>query len=216
MSTNTVNLILVLDRSGSMESMGKEPVQSMNNFIKKQQMDQKGNSNMNITLYTFANDIKCVFKNVPLRECKEFTEYFPNGGTALYDCLKQAIDEAGITTTVTTTVTTNVTTTTTTSVTTQADKNILVIITDGQDNASKVSASEIKTKMTELRDKHNWQIVFLAKGEDAFTESGNVGCVNNVKLGSSRGNMARAMESLSMGITNYCSGKSATVDVQTP
>lgn len=173
-----MNIILVLDKSGSMQSMGSEPVESVNNFIRKQQAEE--GINANITLYTFSNEINCVFKNVPLSECKEFKDYDPSGCTALYDAINQAID----------------------SVENKENPTVMVIVTDGEDNSSKISAVKIKERMNELREKQGWKILFLAKGEDAFAEQEKLGVKSGVGF-RERGGLESAMCFVSSTVSSF-------------
>lgn len=152
---SAADIIIVLDESGSMEKMGKEPSQAMNLFIKEQQ-SVCGDSLF--TLYTFATKSRTIYKNVPLGTIKEYKDYIPGGTTALYDTIKQAITEKM-----------------------SSDENrhrnvVLVIITDGEDNSSLTTKSEINILINKQENDYNWQVLFLAANQDAFRSGGNYGC----------------------------------------
>lgn len=170
-----INIILLLDSSGSMSSMGNEPVEAINKFITDQKLQMEEGSDDKVTLYTFSNVINPIFRDVPLADCKEFKDYHPNGCTALYDCIDQAIK----------------------NVENKEIPTVMVIVTDGQDNSSKLSANQAKQLMDEMRNKHTWNILFLAKGEDAFEEQ--------QKLGIARGSTTEFGETLECAMSSFVS-----------
>jgi Mg-chelatase subunit ChlD len=154
---STADIIVVLDESGSMSSMGPEPVQAMNAFITEQQQNA-GDSKL--SLYTFNTVVRQIYNEVNLADVKGYNDYSPDGMTALYDCIGKAISN---------------------KVATRNHNNtVLVIITDGLDNSSKeFTAESIKKRIKHMEDVHNWQVIFLAANQDAFAAGGNL----NVKGG---------------------------------
>lgn len=151
--SQTADVIIVLDESGSMETMGKEPVQAMNTFIKEQ---QKVEGDSRVSLYTFSNESRKRIDNILLSEFKEFSEYTPDGGTALYDCVSLAIRE---------------------KMQTERIRNVvLVIITDGMDNSSQTcSRKQMKEMIQKQEQDHNWQVIFLAANQDAVLSGTGIG-----------------------------------------
>jgi uncharacterized protein YegL len=152
----TADVIVVLDESGSMKSMGLEPIQSMNALIKKQ---QERSEDSKFSLYTFSAEIRKVYADVPLSEIKEYSDYNPDGMTSLYDCIGEAIDDKM-----------------------NSDRKmntVMIIITDGLDNSSKkYTAVQIKDKTKIQQEKYNWQIIFLAANQDAFASGSALGVGN--------------------------------------
>src|SRR3990167_11357376 len=132
---SAADIIVVLDESGSMESMGPEPVQALNQFVKNQ---QKTDSTSLFSLYAFNHDVRNIYSVLPLGGIKEYSDYRPNGTTALYDCVFTAISD---------------------KMKTSRTKNVvLVIVTDGLDNSSAHSKDEVRAKIKEQEEKHNWQV----------------------------------------------------------
>jgi uncharacterized protein YegL len=149
----TPDVIVVLDESGSMSTMGNEPIQAMNALIKKQQEQAEDSK---FSLYTFNEEIRKVYVDVPLSEMKDYTSYSPAGMTALFDCIGEAIDDK--------------------MKTDRKMNTVLIIITDGQDNSSKkFKIDEIKEKTKTQQEKYNWQILFLAANQDAFAGGASLG-----------------------------------------
>jgi len=123
MSSVVQDIMFLLDESGSMESMGKEPVQAVNKFIQDQQKTM-GDDGATFSLWKFNSTVVKLIDDVPLQQVKEFTDFRPDQMTALYDAIGQAIKNK--------------------SLKEKHDDVICVILTDGLDNQSKeFSASSI-------------------------------------------------------------------------
>jgi uncharacterized protein YegL len=108
-----MHLIMVLDESGSMESIRSDISGSIRCLLREQKELKKDNSTF--TLVKFNGIVTTVYDKKPLQEVPEFTDnnYIPSGGTALYDAIGQSIEKYN------------------------ADKNVLMfIVTDGEENSS--------------------------------------------------------------------------------
>lgn len=143
----TCEIVMVLDRSGSMSSCKQETIESINKFISDQQK-VAGHANLSIVL--FDHEYKVHHCGVDLRDIGYIneTQYVPRGMTALYDAIGRAISS------------------------TQArlaarppDQVIFVIVTDGLENASKEFT---QTQVADLVAKEpSWKFVFLGANQDA-------------------------------------------------
>lgn len=175
------DVVVLLDASGSMQSMGPEPVQALNAFIKEQQKsDLKGV----FSLYTFASEIKKVYDHVDLATVGEYEKYVADGMTCLFDCIKQAISDN------------------------EERKNVVfVIITDGNDTSSKNCNSEEAKKLIAIREKdYNWQLVFLGANKNAFKASADLGIGGHSSKAYSQqkvGDLSNLMRGLSAPIAAY-------------
>lgn len=142
---SAADIICILDASGSMSSMGEEPVQAMNTFISDQ---KKVCGDSKFSMYVFNEKCTQVYNEVNLSEVKEYTDYKPCGCTALYDTINKAVGN---------------------KLTTDRVKNtVMVIITDGLDNASETKCDQIKKLIKSMEDEHNWQVIYLAANQNAF------------------------------------------------
>jgi Mg-chelatase subunit ChlD len=143
---NTADIVVVLDESGSMAQMGNEPIQALNMFIQEQQQSANGSL---FSLYTFSNIIRPIYINKDLDSIQEYTDYHPNGFTALYDCILRAIED---------------------KMRTERKNNvILLIITDGNNNSGKTTLNQVKDRINFQETEYNWQIIYLAANQDAFS-----------------------------------------------
>ncbi len=150
------HIIVVIDKSGSMDVAKNETITGFNKFIEEQK--NLKDRNAFITVIQFNTDYNFYCKNIPINEVKDLNEsaYRPYGFTAYFDALGKAIDETGIYL----------------DGLTEDEKPenvIMVSITDGQENASKEYNSEkIKNMIKHQQDKYLWKFIFLSAGEEAF------------------------------------------------
>ena len=178
-SSQTNDIICILDESGSMRTMGSEPIQAMNAFIRIQ---QENKCESFFSLYTFNMVVRKIYDNVPLSQVKIFEDYKPEGTTALYDCISQAIDS-------------------------NKNKNVIfLIITDGEDNASKCRLLEIKEKIKTRETEYNWQFIYMAANQDAFAVGGEMNIQENHTFSynqSNPGELLKLVRQCSEPILNY-------------
>lgn len=161
--------LLILDKSGSMESVRKSTIDNFNEQIQtikkldKEFEDQK----YFISLSTFNENIQDVMLDIPVSEVNELTmeTYVPNGGTALLDAMGQGITKLQ-------------------DKLIPAMKNdsekiisaIVVIMTDGGENASKNwNQARVKELVEKLNKDQRWTITFLGANQDSFLTGSNYG-----------------------------------------
>jgi Mg-chelatase subunit ChlD len=85
-----------------------------------------------------------------------------------------------------------------------AKKTVLVVMTDGYENASKEhTQASIKAKVKQFEDK-GWEVVFLGANFDAVESvSGSVGVMASKTMNIAAGNLRSAMDTLSAYTTAY-------------
>lgn len=138
-------IIMVLDQSGSMEPNRAETINAVNQFINTQKaVITDTESSCSFTLILFNTKCIVAVDNVPLNDVKLLTDqdYKPIGYTALYDAIGTAIekfsDDIGA---------------------------ILVIVTDGEENASQqYSRSMIASLIGKYKHRNGpaWNVIYLA------------------------------------------------------
>lgn len=159
-------IVLTVDRSGSMKSIKNDAEGGLNSFIEEQ---KKEGENANISLYQFDDQFEEVYRNKPINEAQNF-ELHPRNMTALYDAIGRTINNTG-----------------------EELKNlpeeekpnkvIVVIVTDGMENASQeFSAKDIKEMMDHQKEKYSWQFIFICSHEDQIKDA-------ETNLGFSKGNV---------------------------
>jgi len=160
----TVDITIVLDRSGSMQSIKKETIDGFNGFISSQ---LKNEINASITLVQFDHEYEVLYEDVKLKNVNELSDemYVPRGMTALLDAIGKTIKLSSDRYE-------------NTKKGTRPDKMLIVIITDGQENNStKYSRKKIFRKIKKMEEKYKWEFIFLGANQDAISEASNYGIV---------------------------------------
>ena len=159
MKKDYTHICIVLDASGSMECIENDIKGSFNTFLNKQR-EEDGKTVFD--LFQFSGEVKRLVKSADLALFKDdlMEKYTCSGMTALNDAVCTAIDTMGKEFAE--------------MPETERPENVLcVIITDGQENASKeFSTADVKKRIEHQQDVYKWEFLFLAANQDAF-ESGS-------------------------------------------
>ena len=184
------SVVFVMDESGSMTGMGKEPLDGLNNFFAMQNQ----NGEFYATLITFSDRVKFVFKNVEGKNIKKLTEsdYCPNGMTALYDAIGSGIDYQK---------------------TLKTDNVIFVILTDGLENSSRdYKKNDIFKMITTMKTDHNWDFVYLGANQDSFGVGQSIGITTTRDFEYSPLGCEGLMRSISNTVSECISGKKNSIE----
>ena len=149
----TVEVVCVLDRSGSMVSIINDSIGGFNTFLKTQK-DLPGKAKLTVVL--FDDQYEKLYDRIKIKEGEDLTTdtYVPRGMTALYDAIGKTIKSIDVK---------------------KSTPVVIAILTDGEENASKEYTQEmINTLIKEKRDL-GWEFIFLAANQDAFAIGGALG-----------------------------------------
>lgn len=152
------HIVLVTDRSGSMENIKSDAQGGINTFIKEQK-EQPGIATF--AFYDFDTEHRKVFGPDDIRK---FTEYalVPRGGTAMLDAIGRAVNE------------TNSFVWSIPEV--LRPKNVVfVIVTDGEENSSREFNYDTIKKMITSKQELGWNFIFLAGDQDAVLNGAKMG-----------------------------------------
>jgi uncharacterized protein YegL len=159
MRTDLTDITLVVDRSGSMQSIKADAEGGVNAFIENQ---AKEPGDALLTLVQFDTEYEFLHKGVPIRKVPAY-KLVPRGMTALLDAVGRAINETGERL----------------AKMKEEDRPglvVFVIMTDGEENSSvEFTKPQIKQMIREQQEKYNWQFTFLGADQDAFAEAGEIG-----------------------------------------
>lgn len=185
------SVAVLLDNSGSMETMGVERIQS----VRKLYEDQKAaGGRFRSTLAIFSNKMEYIHQDVPGSDIGEIEDFKPNGMTALYD---------------------SVVAVTLPFILKGVKNGILVIITDGLENASVSSnSSAVKTQIGIL-EKMGWKITYLGANQDSFTAATNIGINHSCDYEATPDGFRGIMKSVSDGLTRQITGE-GTFELKKP
>lgn len=156
-------IAVLLDRSGSMESVKDDTIGGFNQFISEQKL---AGDNALLTLVQFDTvSVDVVHESMRIKNVPALTPetYQPRGGTPLLDALGETIHSTGRALEAI-------------PESNRPDKVVFVVITDGQENSShEHTKTSIKQLIEHQSSKYNWQFVYLGANQDAFDEAGSMG-----------------------------------------
>jgi uncharacterized protein YegL len=150
-------IVVIADRSGSMESIKNDAIGGFNNFIDEQ---KKVDGEADLSLILFDHEYEVSYKNVDIKDVQHLNNetYVPRGMTALLDAIGKTITDVGIELH-------NL------AENERPNKVIVCIITDGEENSSKeYTKSKIKEMVEHQRNKYSWEFIFFGANMDAVTE----------------------------------------------
>jgi Mg-chelatase subunit ChlD len=168
MKKGLTEIVLLLDRSGSMMSTQKDAEGGLWSFIKEQ---RKVEGECNVTLYRFDHEFEQVFESKPIGSVeKGDLKLNPRGSTALLDAMGRAINEVGASL----------------SKMKRAwrpDKVYFVTITDGGENASReFRSNDVFDKVKHQQEKYGWEFVFIGSNQDAIASAAKLGIAPQFSL----------------------------------
>lgn len=183
---NAVQIVFVIDESGSMSHLRSDVIGGFNTTIADQ---RKVEGAADVTLYTFSNRVHLALDAVPLADVQDLTEasYQPGGMTAMNDAIGTALAKV---------------------LRDNVEKAIINIFTDGHENASvEYSGAKIKELVKQAEEK-GYQIVFLAANIDEVTTGASYGIAKGATraFAATQDGMIGAHMHASASVTNYRTG----------
>jgi uncharacterized protein YegL len=187
--------LLVLDRSGSMQSCWNSTIEGLNEQLGTiRGLDESyPEQRYFLTLVAFDNQVETIVEDMPISEVEDFdgTEFPPRGMTSLHDAMGISITnlKAKI-----------------------AKKNkesdsistaLVVVMTDGHENNSKEHDSKsIKTLIDELNETDAWTFSYMGANQDAVLTASSFGISagNSLNYASTTRGATVAYNTLTKGI----------------
>jgi uncharacterized protein YegL len=196
MNKNLTEIILLLDRSGSMGTIKGDTIGGVNSFLEDQ---KKTDGKANVTLTFFSNTISTYVNGVDIQEVALLDDksYIPGGGTALLDAIGYTINSIED------------------RYTNEEDsskipsKVIFGIITDGEENTStRFKRAEIAKMIKHQTNRHGWEFVFLGANLDSVAEARNIGISSDrsFNFAATSGSVNDTFGTLSKSSTAYRAG----------
>lgn len=162
MKKNLTELVFILDKSGSMAGLERDTIGGFNAMLDKQKA-QAGECR--ITTVLFDHRYELLHDRTDIRAVRPITarEYRVGGSTALLDALGKTIHKIA-------------TAQKNTSEPFRAKRVMFVIITDGEENASReYAAKEVKEAIRRQKSRYGWEFIFLGANIDALETAGRFG-----------------------------------------
>ncbi len=163
MENKIMELVFILDESGSMVDLRSETIEGVNKVLQERKEDTNGYT-VYVSTVTFNTKSFVRHNRVNLSEVSLMTEedYQPQGFTALLDAVGQAIKHIA-------------------SVHKKAsdeelpEQTLFVIMTDGIENASRQYDKATVKRMIEEKQALGWQFLFLGANIDVVKTATNMG-----------------------------------------
>jgi len=162
MKKGLTELVFILDKSGSMGGLETDTIGGYNSMLEKQKAVE---GECHITTVLFDNNYELLHDRIDIKAVSPITEkeYAVGGSTALLDAIGRTIHKIG-----------NAQKYTADDY--RAEKVMLIIITDGEENSSReYSAEKVRAQIERQKAKYGWEFVFLGANIDAVATAGRFG-----------------------------------------
>ena len=162
MKKGCTELVMILDRSGSMAGLEADTIGGFNSMIEKQRKEE-GEALVSVVLFDHHTEV--LYDRMSINKVEQMTEkqYYVRGCTALLDALGGAIHHIGM-------------------IHKYArpedvpEKTLFMIMTDGMENASRnYSYEDVSRMIGRQKEKYGWEFLFLGANLDAAREAGRMG-----------------------------------------
>ena len=157
-----VQIICILDRSGSMQRLTNDVIGGYNSFLAQQ---RKEPGTAEVTTVLFDNKYEKIAKAVDLKEAPELTPkiYYARGTTALLDAIGRTIMDT-------------VDRMEEKSVCPLRRRVLFMIMTDGMENASReYDKAAVKALIEATTNDYHWNYIFMGANIDSFAEASSLG-----------------------------------------
>lgn len=162
MKQGLVELVFILDKSGSMSGLESDTIGGYNSMLAKQKQVE---GECVVTTVLFDHGYELLHDRIDIKAVQAITEddYQVGGSTALLDAMGRTINKIA-------------TAQKNTSEEYRAEMVMCVIITDGEENSSReFSLEKVKQLVEQHKEKANWEFVFLGANMDAIQTAGYFG-----------------------------------------
>lgn len=180
---------ILLDRTGSMQSLWAEALGAVNAYVA-----ELGDAHVTLAVFDAHDGLKfdVLRAGVPSATWKPVTDAdaTPRGMTPLFDAVGRIVALAE---------------------TDAPDKAVIVIMTDGEENASREMKKEDVKAALDRAEKRGWQVVFLGAEFAKFTDADALGVMAAKQMAMSAGSMTASMQRLARKSRGYFDNVSAEV-----
>ncbi len=162
MKKGLTELVMILDRSGSMSGLEADTIGGYNSMLAKQRREE---GEVLVSTVLFDDRIEVIHDRAKIDQVEDITEkdYYVRGCTALLDAVGGAIRHIG-------------------NIHKYAreedrpEKTIFIITTDGYENASReFSYGKVREMVERQKEKYGWEFLFLGANIDAVETAGRFG-----------------------------------------
>lgn len=169
MKKGLTEIVFILDKSGSMQSIKTDAIGGFNAFLEEQ---KKVEGSANMTVILFDSYVHTLVDGKDIQEVEGLTEqtFVPSGMTALLDAIGVGIDNLSKRLSET-------------EEDSKPENVIFAIMTDGHENVSEeYTHSIIKTKIENMQREKDWEFLFLGANIDAVGTARGLGIKDNLSM----------------------------------
>lgn len=155
MSKEGLIVHVVLDRSGSMNVIRDDTIGAFNTYV-EDLAKAEPEARLSLTIFD-SHSIDSIVENKKIGKVPELTKetFIPRAGTPLFDAIGRTVAELEAT---------------------KGKNKVLVVITDGYENASReFSRDQIRKLLEDKQEKDKWLVLYLGANQDAFAEGSTFG-----------------------------------------
>ena len=148
-NNNEMDIVFLLDRSGSMSGIEEDTIGGYNSYIKSER-----GKNIKVTTVLFDNNYEMIHARVNIDDVNMLDNktYYVRGSTALLDAIGKTINYISRKT---------------------SGKVLFIITTDGLENAS---IEYNKKQIKKLIEKHSdWEFMYIGANIDSYSEGNSIG-----------------------------------------
>lgn len=197
MSKPTTYVLLVTDKSGSMDHLTDDVIGGYNGYVQSLQDDDEARYRVTSVLFasSFSRedagyDVLCIGSKPKDTPRLSRDNYKAGGGTALLDAIGSTITsfEAKVDLG-------------------KDDRVLLVVQTDGQENSSREYTREGISKMISTREAGGqWAAIFMGAGPDTWQQAGGMGFGTSLSYGATSKGVAASYSGLTATSRSYSRG----------
>jgi hypothetical protein len=205
MKKNYTHVSVILDRSGSMESIREDTIGGFNSFLRKQQTEA-GTATLTLVQFDSQDPYEVIHRFQPIGTVPELTQetYVPRANTPLLDSLGRGINDleqclGEI------------------KHKDQPSNVVVVVVTDGEENASQeFTKKQIEKMVREKSENDSWQFVFLSASLAAFGDARDIGIQNQSSLAfdQTRAGCEEVWNTLSCRTSDVRTGRKAKLEFE--
>jgi len=192
MKNQACEIVIVLDRSGSMSSIKTDTEGGFNTFLAEQ---KAAPGEAFISLYQFDDVYETVYEGKKIADAPSL-HLHPRGSTALFDAMGKTLATAlG-------------------RITDDKRKVIFLTMTDGGENASREHTSKSVGDLINKAKARGWQCLFIGANQDAILAAAafNIGAAGALNMAANPVGTQSLYQSLSANTKAYRSGASVNMN----
>lgn len=198
MKENFIHVCFIVDESGSMSGTESDIVGGFKKVIDEQRANKNGKCA--VSLYKFASKVSKIYMGKDVNDVEYLDEksYRPGGCTAMNDAIGTAIDEIGKWLDEM-------------DESEKPEKNLIVIMTDGEENSSvEYSFEKVKEMIKHQEEKYSWSFMYLGTDITDASYAKSYGFDN--RLYSSKKSLSKSYDMINTSLNCYRTAVGSTGD----